>query len=180
LHPHGWSHDGSDILAVQIGNAKTRSDILRFPPSEKADIQAVVQTQAAEGEFGAALSPDGRWLAYASNATGAQEIWVRPYPGPGAAIRVSPNGGVDPVWARDGRELFYFAGAKLMSVVVDAKSSFDFRPAAPLFDSPYLRSAQPPSYDVASDGRFLMLKPSEAQTSPPVSVVLNWDAGLKK
>jgi eukaryotic-like serine/threonine-protein kinase len=180
FHPHGWSQDGREIVVVQLANQKTRSDILRFPPDEKAKPQAVVQTQASEGDAGAAVSPDGRWLAYVSDVTGGREIWVQPYPGPGAPTRVSPNGGAEPVWARDGRELFYIEGTKLMSVVVDTKSGFNFKPAVSLFESRYLRSDQPPSYDVAPDGRFLMIKSAEGQTGSPITVVLNWDAGLKK
>ena len=134
-----------------------------------------MQTPAAEGQVGAALSPDGRWLAYASNVTGLQEIWVRPYPAPGAAVRVSPNGGVEPVWARNGRELYYLEANKLMSIAIQARSDFNFKPPTLLFESNYVHGGHPPSYDVAPDGRFLMIKSASTQTvAAPIIVVLNW------
>ena len=84
------------------------------------------------------------------------------------------------MWATDGRELFYIEGTKLMSLIVDTKSGFNFKPPVSLFENRYLRSNQPPSYDVAPDGRFLMIKSGESQTGARLTVVLNWDAGLKK
>jgi hypothetical protein len=78
----------------------------------------------------------GRWLAYVSNATGSDEIWVKPFAEAGAPIRVSPAGGIDPVWARSGRERFYIQGNRLVSIEVDTRSGFAFKPPAPLFDAP--------------------------------------------
>ena len=72
-------------------------DIVRWRIGTSVDLQPVVQTPAREGADGASISPDGRWLAYASNRTGRQEIWVQPYAGPGTPVRVSPNGGIEPV-----------------------------------------------------------------------------------
>ena len=66
----------------------------------------------------AALSPDGRWLAYIANTTGSAELWVRRYPTLDAAVRISPNGATEPVWAKNGRELFYLEDDKLMRVRV--------------------------------------------------------------
>src|SRR6187397_198421 len=66
----------------------------------------------------AALSPDGRWLAYIADTTGSAELWVRRYPTLDAAVRISANGAVEPVWAKDGRELLYLEGEKLMRVRV--------------------------------------------------------------
>ena len=79
-------------------------------PAEPDSFEPVVATPTDEGIWGATLSPDGRWIAYTSNQTGQVEIWVRPYPGPGAPVRVSPSGGTEPVWARNGRELYYLEG----------------------------------------------------------------------
>jgi Tol biopolymer transport system component len=174
-HPHGWSPDGRDLLVVRLDGGVSAPDILKIPIRDKGEPQAVVQTPAAEGQAGTALSADGRWLAYASNVTGQQEIWVRPFPGPGAAVRVSPNGGVEPVWGRGGRELYYLEGNKLMFVALDTRSAFNFKPPSLLFESSYLHGGQPPSYDVAADGRFLMIKSARLQTAAaPVTVVLNW------
>ena len=72
-----------------------------------------MRTAANEGTA-AALSPDGRWLAYTSDGTGRREIWVRPYPGPGAPARVSPDGGAEPRWSRDGGTLYYLHGRTML------------------------------------------------------------------
>ena len=127
FHPHGWTPDGQELLVVGL-DRPTGNDILRIRPGEKSEPQVVVQTPASEGALGTSLSPDGRWLAYTSDATGQTEIWVRAFPGPGAAIRVSPSGGVEPIWARNGRELYYFEGSKVMAVAVDARAAFNFTP----------------------------------------------------
>jgi hypothetical protein len=126
------------------------------------------------------LSPDGRWIAYTSDATGRFEIWVQPYPGPGAPVRLSPNGGVEPVWAKNGRELFYLEGKRVMSVALNAGSTFDFKPATLLFESVNAIYGQPPSYDVAADGRFLMVKQLGEPTESTMVVVLDWFDEVKR
>jgi hypothetical protein len=125
----------------------------------------------------AALSPDGRWLAYVSALTGAPEIWVQAYPDSGAPIRVSPNGGFDPVWGPEGRELFYLEDDKMMAVRVEPDPEFRFQPPEVLFEGGYFLGRRP-SYDVGPDGRFLMLK-DEAEAAP-LNVVLNWFEELKR
>ena len=148
-HPHGWSPDGRDLIVAQFAGGRDGDrDIVRFAPNVKSQPQFVVKTPAAEGVSGTALSPDGRWLAYVSDTTGRSELWVQAFPGPGSPVRVSSRGGVEPVWARNSRELYYLEGNKLMAVAVDARSEFNFKPPVLLFEFRYLRSRQPPSYDV--------------------------------
>jgi dipeptidyl aminopeptidase/acylaminoacyl peptidase len=184
FHPAGWSGDGEELVAVRVATpGGTREDIVRWSLAKPDVVQPVVETPAAEGVRGATLSPDRRWLAYASDQTGQQEIWVRPYPGPGAAVRISPNGGEEAVWARSGRELYYLEGTRLMAVAVTAGDRFNFSPATLLFDNNYLLSPQPPSYDVAWDGRFLMIKPigGDTEVAPSQIVVIqNWFEELKR
>jgi dipeptidyl aminopeptidase/acylaminoacyl peptidase len=179
-HPHGWSADGRELIAVLNSYSPTNWDILKIPVDEKGAPQPILKTRSAEGITGAALSPDGRWLAYTSSVTGTLEVWVQPYPGPGAPVRVSPNGGADPVWAKNGRELFYLEDRKMMTVSVDTGPTFDFTGPVVLFESVYLHPAGSPlSYDVAADGRFIMLKRVDTPTGPtPINVVLNWAPGL--
>jgi hypothetical protein len=94
---------------------------------------------------------------------------------------VSTNGGIEPVWSRTGHELFYLEGHRVMAVAVSTGSSFGFKPPTWLFDSRYRIFGQPWSYDIAADGRFLMIKPTtEAQPSPQVVAVLNWHEELKR
>ena len=183
FHPVAWPADRNEIVAVRVGSPQTGHDIVRWPLDKLDAIEAVVETPVSEGFSGAMLSPDGRWLAYASGQTGQQEIWVRPYPGPGAAVRVSPGGGVEPVWARNGRELYYLEGSRLMAVTVVPGERFNFSPAALLFDSTLIPSPQPPSYDVAPDGRFLIIKPVEGDSGvvpPQIVVIQNWFEELKR
>ena len=146
-----------------------------FPLGEKSEIKDVVATPANEGGSGAALSPDGRWLAYAANPTDRQEVWVRPFPGPGAPIRVSPAGGAEPVWSRNGRELFSVEdGDKIMSTTITPGGEFRFSTPVQLFVSKYTHSLQVPTYDVAPDGRFVMLKPRADASATTLNVIVNW------
>jgi len=124
----------------------------------------------------AALSPDGRWLAYIADTTGSAELWVRRYPTLDNAVRISPNGATEPVWAKDGRELFYLEGDKLMSVRVapgiDAR--FAYKPPVVLLEKSFMRAGQPPSFDMAADGRLLMLERVPTGPAAPVEVIVNW------
>ena len=172
FHPHAWPPDG-DLIAVSLSRAG--GDLVVLSPQSDEEPRAIVRTPADEG-LAAALSPDGQWLAYTSDATGHQEIWVRPYPGPGAPLRVSPRGGWEPVWAKDGRTLFYLEGRAMMTVAVDTSAGFDFGVPVPLFDGHIPIGGQPPSYDVAADGRFVT---TGAGAIPPVSVILDWPEMLR-
>jgi Tol biopolymer transport system component len=128
-------------------------------------------------EYAPTFSPDGRWLAYVSYESGRSEINVRPFPGPGGRWQISTEGGGEPVWARNGRELFYRNGGKMM--VVDITTQPGFSAGAPrlLFDGPYVRGTHMPNYDVTRDGqRFLMMEMPPAQ----INVVLNWFEELKR
>src|SRR5439155_12260300 len=123
------------------------------------------------------FSPDGRRLAYVSNESGRFEIYVQPFAGPGGRWPISTEGGSEPVWARNGREIFYRNGGKMM--VVDITTQPGFSAGAPrlLFEGPYVRGAWTPYYDVAPDGqRFLMAECPPAQ----INVVLNWFEELKR
>jgi len=182
-HPHAVSPGGGELIAVDVDNATTGSDtnIVEIPMSDKPEPTPLVRTPSREGFEGLSLSPDGRWLAYASDGTGQLEIWVQPYGRPGAPIRVSPNGGVEPVWARNARELFYLEGRRLMAVAVDGRTSFEFSPPKLLFETTNALTGQPPSYDVGADGRFLMIRPEGKQgAAPPIVVVLNWFDEVKR
>jgi serine/threonine-protein kinase len=126
-----------------------------------------------------AFSPDGRRVAYMSNETGRNEIYVRPYPGPGAEIPISVAGGEEPVWARNG-ELFYKHDDEMMVVDLAAGLHSIGTPAR-LFAGNYARAGVMPAYDVARDGRrLLMVKaPPGARDPSRFAVVLNWQATLK-
>jgi serine/threonine-protein kinase len=140
----------------------------------------IFESSTSDGFGGASLSPDGDWLAYESNPTGTREIWVRRYPSGSSPVRVSANGGFEPIWNPDGREIFYLQGDDLMSVSVDTSGeAFTFKPAVRLFTvrSPF--RSQPPSYDVAPDGSLLILKASPVERAP-LEVVLDWRGMLTR
>jgi serine/threonine-protein kinase len=138
------------------------------------------------------VSPDGRWLAYSSDETGTPEIYVRPFPDVDAGRwLVSTGGGIHPQWSRDGTELFYLQvrppDVAMLAVPVDPGQTLS--PAAPaeLFAGPYFYAAlaaAPDVYDVAADGRFLMIKqveaPDSVQTQPEIIIVENWFEDLKR
>ncbi len=171
-HAHAWAPNGN-LIAASISGEQVR--LVEFAAAPDSEAREMFPSPANEG-FSAALSPDGRWLAYTSDATGALEVWVRPYAGPGAPVRVSPAGGTEPVWARDGAALYYVQGRRtLMRVAVEASNRFEFEAAVRLLEADFPVFEQPPSYDVAPDGRFVTAR---NDSNPPVSVILNWPALL--
>lgn len=133
------------------------------------------------------ISPDGRWMAYTSDESGRVEVYVRPFPGPGERWQVSTDGGVEPIWARDGRELFFRLGDALMSAGVEPRGRA-LRTTVPrrLFEGRYLRvldlsSAVAAVYDVSPDGRrFVMIQGSEEAPPSQLQVVIHWFDELKR
>ena len=129
------------------------------------------------------FSPDGHWIAYFSPESGRNEIYVRPFPGPGGKWQVSTDGGTEPVWNPRGHELFYREGKKMMAVEYEGQQTFSAGKPKELFEGPYTPTPRSfPDYDVSPDGqRFLMLKPAEEeQSSSHLVVVVNWVEELKQ
>ena len=178
-YPTSWSADGQELIFLDASPGG--SSLMSLPIEGQQEPRLLVQTQYAfrPGQHGAsaALSPDGRWLAYVSGVTGGPEIWVRPYPGPGAPLRLSPSGGLEVVWGPEGRELFYLEGDKMMAVKIETEPRFRFQPPELLFEGDYYHAN--PSYDIGPDGRFLMIKLTEEPRSQ-INVVLNWFEELKR
>jgi serine/threonine-protein kinase len=125
-------------------------------------------------EHSAALSPDGRWLAYVSNQSGQDEAYVRPFAERGSPVQISSGGGREPRWAPSGRELFYRNQQGLVAAAVGASPPLRVGRRTVLFDDkPYLSHTVGAAYDVHPDGRrFLMVR--RGSESPHVVVVLNW------
>jgi Tol biopolymer transport system component len=133
----------------------------------------------------AQLSPDGRWVAYASNETGSMEIYVAPFPSVNGKWQVSYSGGQEPRWRHDGKELFYVsADGKMMSVGVTTGASFKAGTPVTLFQTHRRQpiSAQDAfSYDVSSDGqKFLIITRMDEVSAAPPSVLLNWASEMEK
>ena len=128
-----------------------------------------------------AFSPDGRWIAYASDESGQFEVYVQPFPGPGEKYPISTSGGGEPVWSRSGKELFYRNGDQMMAVDVQAQP---FRAARPkvLFTGRYLQTdtVRRTDYDVAPNGDFVMLSVAEGdQPATQINLLMNWFEELK-
>jgi len=153
---------------------KTGSDLWTVSASGPADPVPLLQTPFNESH--ARVSPDGRWLAYMSNDSGRQNVFVTTFPTPGAIVPVSTEGGSMPVWSRDSRELYYrdFKG-QLMSVAIDATTPLSARRPQPLFTLNAVSAAMGIGtvYDVAADGRFLVNVLVERST-PPATIITNW------
>jgi serine/threonine-protein kinase len=181
LHfPVSWSPDGQLLGFVEV-NPATGYDIWVLRLSDRK-AQPFLRTPFTESV--PRFSPDGRWLAYISNESGRYEIYVQPYPGPGGKWQISTEGGTEPTWNPNGRELFYRSGDKMMAVDIATQPSFAAGTPRVLFEGRYeLSPATTPNYDVSPDGqRFLMLKPAEASEAAPtqINVVLNWFEELKR
>ena len=179
--PSSWSRDGRFILYSSL-SPKTRSDIWALPLAGERKPFPVVQTSAEEGS--GQFSPDARWVAYVSNeSAGRAEVYVTTFPEPSGTWRISTMGGSQPRWRADGKELFYVApGGRLMAVPIETGTDGSLSPGQPvtLFQKPGIDAGSRPQYAVASDGRFLMQAAIPAPKVPPITVVLNWDAGLNK
>jgi serine/threonine-protein kinase len=177
--PTSWSPDGKRLLFSELGlNRQSSISVLSLDGERKAT--SVVQSRFRDEQ--AVFSPDGRRFAYVSDESGRPEVYVQEFPGPAGKLQVSSQGGVDPVWARQGGELFYRSGVKMM--VVDTVASDVFHVSAPrtLFEGKYNSTGFLRNHDVSADGqRFLMVKSGGA--SPPVThfnAVLNWVEDVKR
>jgi serine/threonine-protein kinase len=178
LTPVSWSPGGrlafeaqpssrTDIWVLKLAGERTTTPFLTTPFNETSPM----------------FSPDGHWLAYVSDESGRQEVYVQPYPGPGEKWPISIDGGTEPVWSADGRELFYRNGEQVLTVAVEAEPTFTAGKPRLLFEGPYLAELPPaahPRYHVSPDGqRFLMIRLDPERASNQIHVVLNWFEELK-
>jgi Tol biopolymer transport system component len=177
--PNSWSPDGRYIAYIAFQGAPgSKADLWLL---SLADRKTSPILQSPFDELQGVFSPDGRWLAYASNESGRFEIYVQPFPGPGGKWQISTSGGTQPRWARGGKELFFIApGGKIMSVEIQTSTIVEAGTPQVLF-SASLKNAPGPPYDVSSDGqRILLNRPIEEASSPPITLVQNWTALLKR
>jgi len=174
--PMDWSPDGKWIVYRPVGET-TGSDLWLFPMFGEHKPVPYLVTSAEERQ--SRFSPDGRWLAYTSNESGQDQVYVQAVPITGAKWQVSATGGVWPSWRRDGKELFYAsADRKMMVVPVKIGANFEAGTPQALFDLGPVAS----DFTATADGqRFLVNMPAGVEIStPPLTVMLNWQAGLKK
>ena len=182
--PTSISPDGTRLIFYE-NSPKTGPDLRVLRMDGAKQIEPLVETTFTEhnGE----ISPDGHWLAYESNESGQFQIHVRPFPHvESATFQISTGGGTKPVWARSGRELFYFDGSNSMTVVpVQTTPTFTYGNPTRLFDGRYFSGPPGRTYDVSPDGtRFLMIKDGDTAnpnvTPASMVIVLNWSEELKR
>ncbi len=174
-----WSPDGN-LMAFFYSIRGTGFDIGLLSFEGEPRWAPLLQTEA--NETNAVISPDGRWLAYSSNETGQYEVYVQRFPELGGRQQISTSGGRDPLWSSDGRELFYrvLTPRALMAVTVESDdTSVMIGTPEVLFEDPYFFGVGR-HYNVAPDGRFLMLSSelTDASNSTYVTLVQNWTQEL--
>jgi eukaryotic-like serine/threonine-protein kinase len=178
-YPDSWSPDGRFVLFESLGSSRS-SELFVLPLTGDRKPFPLLPTQF--GEADGRISPDGRWVAYRSNESGRNEIYVAPFPGPGGKWQISTAGGYSPRWRHDGSEIFYLTpDNRLMAASVNSKGAgIEVGAVKPLFATRIVFAGSY-QYDVSADGqRFLIDTSPEQATSSPITVVLNWTAGLKK
>jgi Tol biopolymer transport system component len=180
--PSSVAPDGKRV--VFRSNARTQ-DIAILTLDQDRRVESLIETPSSE--LNGEISPDGKWLAYESNESGRSEIYVRPFPDVSTGRwQVSSGGGTRALWGRNGQELFYLTPTgTLMSVRPEAGITWTAGPPAKLFEGPYYAGgggAAGRTYDVAPDGRFLMIKPASMpdQIAATVIVVQNWFEELRR
>jgi len=187
--PTSFTHDGKSLLFSEPVNAPFDMGIVDLA----GDRHGAWLIHTSFSETNGEISTDGKWLAYESNESGQQEVWVRSFPDiDRERWQVSTDGGSRPAWSQDGHELFYHigvqggVGVKILSVPLQWGASRPFGTPHVIVDGAYLTPNAGRNYDVSNDGmRFLMIKdatpaPSSARPPSQIAVELNWVDGLKR
>ena len=176
----GWSADGEFLALSQAVEATNNLDIWILP----RDGEAYPFVASPAYETAPRFSPDGRHIAYVSDESGRDEIYVLPFPGPGRRVLISSDGGAEPVWSPAGDEIFYRERERMMVVRVRTSPELSVERAEFLFDartfmpSPTHRA---PNYDVTSDGqRFVMIAREVAEGPEVVHLIQNWTEELNR
>jgi Tol biopolymer transport system component len=180
--PFAWAERGR-LLVFQQVSRDAGLDIGVIPIDGSGPSRPIINGPSDEAK--PAMSEDGRWIAYQSNSSGQWEVYVQPFPGLSGRWQVSSQGGVAPIWAPNGRQLYYRSDQAVMSVPVDTKgTTFRYGNPRKLFEGPYVPEAETPfdarSYVLAPDGRrFLMMK---EPAPPPTQIVIidNWVEEVKR
>jgi serine/threonine protein kinase len=175
--PTAWSSDGRFLLYT-VFSSPTDPNIWAVRMDGDGKPFPVVQTNFAErdGEF----APDGKWIAYRSNKSGRFEVYIQPFPESGGDVQVSTNGGAQPRWGRDGKELFYIAlDGKLSAVPIqfaaDGRHADVGRPV-PLFPARVgdVTSPNGQQYDISRDGTRFLINTATEEAASPITIILNW------
>ena len=178
--PASWSLDGRWIALVEM-NRETGTDLWLLEMGEGGSSTPFLVTPFEE--HSPKFSPDGRWIAYVSNESGREEVYARPFPGPGGKWALSTAGGSEPVWSSDGSELYYRSPEGMMGIPVDTNGALRAGKPRVLFDDTFQHHfLGVANYDVAPEsGRFVMVEPNQESSGPAqLKVVLNWAEELER
>ncbi len=180
-----WSVDGRYVLFLTV-DPRTGFDLWAFSLADRKAFPVVnTSSRDNDGQF----SPDSRWIAYDSDKTGRSEVYVQRFPEAGGLRQISTNGGAQPRWRRDGKELFYVdLQGRLISIPVDlpaSRDSFNFGAGTVLFTTRIYGGGWPPpndkqQYAVAPDGQRFLINVAPQEPPPPTVVILNWKPGAGK
>jgi Tol biopolymer transport system component len=178
-YPGSWSPDGKTVALLDWSSFSADIAIL--------DVRSGRATPFLNSRFDERypeFSPDGRWIAYTSDESTRDEVYVRPFPGPGMRYPVSSEGGVMPLWARNGKQLFYRWQDQVWVVDVRTENGFETSKPRLLFEKPGFHIGAPiRGYDLSLDSqRFLMVKLEQMKPSPVTEMILvqNWFEELKR
>jgi Tol biopolymer transport system component len=192
-NPSDWSKDGRFLLYQEDGGQKTQADLWVLPLKGNHEPVSFLQTEF--NEMAGRFSPDVRWVAYVSDESGQNEVYIRSFQEPGSQTgakrstttdeqrQVSVSGGDSPRWRQDGKEIYYFSlDNKMMAADISVKGgSLEVSHVHSLFDVPSIIQLPMSDYDVTSDGKkFLINVPFEIQNQSPLTLVVNWDLAAKK
>ena len=168
--PNSWSPDGRFVL---YHNDQNSGDLMLLPMASGQKPYPFLSTRFNEQQ--GTFSPDGKWIAYQSNETGRDEVYVRPFPGPGGVWQISSDVGLSPRWRADSKELYYLGpGSKLMAVgITVAGAAITPSQPVPLFAINIVNAPIRPQYDVARNGRFVVVEGADA-TAAPITLLMNW------
>jgi serine/threonine-protein kinase len=167
------------LAFFEIHYSTSAKDIYVLPMDGESKIPVVVTNF---NEHSPSFSPDGRWLVYVSDESGEDEIYMQAYPGPGRKWSISTEGGQEPLWSADGRELYCRNGDQIMVVTIDTGEDIAVGKPMPLFEAPFtsVRSTLY-GYHVSPDGRmFAIVKRSDGSKPAEFHFVLNWFEELKR
>jgi eukaryotic-like serine/threonine-protein kinase len=182
IFPSSWGNKGKNLIAEEISGT---SNIIML--SAEGDRKRIPLLEEKYNEYHPVISPDGRWMAYTSNESGRDEIYVRPFPEVNAGRwQVSANSGNTPLWSPNGRELFYCTGNTVMAAAVKTDSIFSVEAPKILFSGTHFTAGNFTHWDISRDGkRFLMIKGPTLMTptggyGQRINIVLNWFEELKQ
>jgi Tol biopolymer transport system component len=176
-HVWDWSRDGRSVVYSIFGKQRV-ADLWVLPLT--GDRKPYPFAESSFHKTQAQISPDGRWLAYTTYESGHDEVYVDSFPQPGNRRQLSPDGGMQPRWRRDGTELFYVRSDQyLMAVPVKTAPTFEAGRPTPLFRSNILPQGSQSvwfdiAYDAAPDGQRFLVNSPPSDPGPPITLVLNW------